>query len=393
MKKVFYKSLILLLLISACLLCFSCAKDTQSKQPQGSIDVEYVVKYFSSSGGQIQGNSCQIVKEGRDGEEIIAVPLDGYAFIEWSDGKTNSARKEYNVHDDINLTARFAKILSVEYSSDGNGYLDGDVSQSIIYGNDATAITAVPDTGYAFWRWSDGVTDNPRQDKSVDKPLNIKAEFTKLLFTLEYLVTDGGHIYSWSKQSVYYGEDAQSVTAVPEIGYEFVGWDDGKTNATRFDNNVTNNFTVTAIFKKKNYTVNYVAGAGGHIDGKKTQSVPYYEQTDPVTAVADDGYRFVGWDDGLSCPATRTDTILQDVTYTAVFEKIVYNVDYYAQNGGRIVGYEHQKVQHGEDSASVIAVADEGYEFVGWSDGVTDATRFESNVTKDFTITALFRKI
>ncbi len=392
MKRILYKSILLLLFISACLLCFSCANNTLSEQQQESIDVEYAINYYSSEGGYIQGNDWQIVKEGQNGEEVTAVPLDGYVFVEWSDGNTNSIRKEYNVHDHINEIARFVKVLSVEYTADDNGYIESNSSQSIVYGNDAATVTAVPNTGYDFLRWSDGVTENPRQDKNITRLLEVRAIFTKKCFSVKYRETDGGSVYSYIDQIVYYGESSKSVTATPDPGYEFVGWNDGVTDATRSDSNISSDFTVTAIFKKKNYTVKYVASLGGHIDGKKTQSVPYLEQADPVTAVADEGFKFVRWesDYSTSMQATRTDTISQDITFTAIFEKSVYDVDYFAKNGGHIVGEDFQKIPHGENSKSVTAVADDGYEFIGWNDGVTDATRSECNVTRNIMVSAVF---
>ncbi len=381
-----------MLLIATCLLCFSCARNKSSEQPQDPPIIEHTIHYTVSTGGQIQGNDEQIVADGQDGEEVTAVPLDGYAFIEWSDGNTSATRKEYNVRNDIDLTARFAEILSVEYTADDNGYIESNNSQSIVYGNDAAAVTAVPNIGYDFLRWSDGVTENPRQDKNITRPLEISAIFTKKFFSVKYQETDGGSVYSYIEQIVYFGESSQSVTATPYPGYEFVGWDDGVKDAVRSDSNITSNITVTAIFKKKNYTVNYVAGIGGHIDGKQTQSVPYLEQASSVTAVADEGYKFVRWEScyNTSTQVTRTDTILEDITFTAIFEKLVYNVDYFAKKGGSIVGEEYQNVPHGGNSTPVTAVADEGYEFIGWSDGVTDATRSESNVTKNITVSAIF---
>lgn len=46
-------------------------------------------------------------------------------------------------------------------------------------------------------------------------------------------------------------EDANefTVTAVPKEGYEFVKWSDGVTTATRTDRNITQNLSVTAVFR------------------------------------------------------------------------------------------------------------------------------------------------
>ncbi len=67
-----------------------------------------------------------------------------------------------------------------------------------------------------------------------------------------------------------------------------------------------------------------------------------------------------------------------------------FTLSYSAGVGGRIIGATQQTVQYGANGTEVIAVPDEGYEFVRWSDGVTTATRTDSNVTANITITAEF---
>jgi uncharacterized repeat protein (TIGR02543 family) len=40
-----------------------------------------------------------------------------------------------------------------------------------------SAITAVPNTGYHFVNWSDGLTTNPRTDTSITSNLSVTAKF------------------------------------------------------------------------------------------------------------------------------------------------------------------------------------------------------------------------
>ena len=67
-------------------------------------------------------------------------------------------------------------------------------------------------------------------------------------FTLSYSASVGGRIIGATQQTVQYGTNGTAVTAVPDEGYEFVRWSDGVTAATRTDNNVTSDITVTAEF-------------------------------------------------------------------------------------------------------------------------------------------------
>ena len=57
----------------------------------------------------------------------------------------------------MTVTANFAiNTYTLTYTAGANGTITGDTPQTVNYGADGTAVTAVPDTGYHFVDWSDG---------------------------------------------------------------------------------------------------------------------------------------------------------------------------------------------------------------------------------------------
>jgi len=63
------------------------------------------------------------------------------------------------------------------YEAGEGGTLLGFVVQTIINGKDGTTVTAVPNTGYLFVSWSDGVLTAARTDVKIYENLRVKASF------------------------------------------------------------------------------------------------------------------------------------------------------------------------------------------------------------------------
>lgn len=136
---------------------------------------------------------------------------------------------------------------------------------------------------------------------------------------------------------VPYGRFVPKATAVPYSCFRFVRWSDGVTTAERDDKDLTADLDVTAYFEPIEYTVKVVATPGGRVscadmdDGTVKLSMQN-SNTDAClfSAVADDGYRFVGWSTGKT--NDRYVFILQNenklfdendfLELTAVFEPI-----------------------------------------------------------------------
>lgn len=64
------------------------------------------------------------------------------------------------------------------YQAGPNGAITGISSQTVSYGSGGSPVTAVPNLGYAFIAWSDGITNNPRLDSTAFSNLTVSASFT-----------------------------------------------------------------------------------------------------------------------------------------------------------------------------------------------------------------------
>ncbi|WP_370574737.1 fibronectin type III domain-containing protein, partial [Methanomethylovorans sp.] len=137
-----------------------------------------ILSYTAGAHGSISGTTPQTVVSGQNGTSVTAVPDTGYHFVIWSDNSTDNPRTDTNVATNISVEASFAiNTYYIVYTAGENGSLTGNGTQSVNYGADGTAVTAVPDGGYYFIQWSDNSTDNPRIDTNVTANITVEAEF------------------------------------------------------------------------------------------------------------------------------------------------------------------------------------------------------------------------
>ena len=145
----------------------------------------------------------------------------------------------------------------------------------------------------------------------------------------------------------------------------------------------------------KKYAVRYRPSdaSEGIIMGKTDQFILPGEDADAVEAVAEKGYIFIGWSDGIETAIRRDKSIQGDMTVYAEFEREKYTVKYTAGEGGKIEGETEQEVAYQKDGEPVTAVAEFGYMFVKWSDGNESAERQDAWITEPLEVEAEFARL
>ncbi len=356
MKKERVLKILYLLLIVAATVCIMSACKEEKEPPQPEY---YTVEYKAGEGGRLNGETTQRVEKGGNTVAVTVMPEEGYIFIGWDDGSKDYMRIDEGITADAIYTARFQQI-TVYYTAGIGGGVVGQNVQFVPIGETAEPVEAVADRGYEFVGWSDGVKSAERTDV-VNEIIRVEARFERIKFGVEYKVSIGGHIDGEMKQTVNYGESAKPVTAVADEGYRFIGWSDGEENAERTDTDVLEDKSVSAQFEQITFGLTYEAGEGGSIAGASSQTVGYWEQGEPVTAMPDHGYKFMQWSDGKTS-ATRTDDGLRrDTEITAEFELVfkTYTFNYNKETSEFSWSY-----QTSDDAPSIDL-------YVGELDGVT----------------------
>lgn len=113
-----------------------------------------------------------------------------------------------------------------------------------------------------------------------------------------------------------------------------------------------------------------------------------------ITAVAAPGYQFSHWE-GMpaNTPANFMASFDQDKRLVAHFTGEAlpeYQLKYTSAAGGYLEGDSLQVVEENGSGTYVLAVAEAGYKFEKWSDGVTDNPRIDQNVSANVVAEAIF---
>lgn len=155
------------------------------------------------------------------------------------------------------------------------------------------------------------------------KDITLYAKWTSITYTLTYMAGPNGSISGTVSQMVNEGGSGSEVTAIPDAGYHFTGWNDGVATASRTDSNVTGNISVTANFALNQYTVTFKDYDNTTL---KTETVSHGGSATAPADPSRDGYTFTGWSASFA-------DITGNLTVTAQ----------YMPNGGITYRVEHNR--------------------------------------------------
>ncbi len=293
--------------------------------------------------------------------------------------------------DDFAITQETAQYTITANSNNTNW---GTVSGGGTYASGATCtLTATANSGYHFESWKKNgtvVSTSASYSFTVTENATYTAYFAVTPVTYYEITTNvtpsgAGTVNGGGT----YPEGATvTLTANANNGYTFDHWQDGNTENPRTIT-VTGNATYTATFTQDTYTITVNANppAGGSVTG----GGPYhYGETATLTATANSGYEFAGWQDG-NTENPRAVTVTGNATYTATFSEV--GTTYFSVTANVSPAGAGTVSGTGTYEAGTVIVltanANPGYTFDHWNDGSTSNPRTVT-VNNDLSFTAYF---
>ena len=350
-----------------------------------------------------------------------------------------------------NILPQPTYIIEYDVNNVDMGYIIGDVKQEVLHGNSASKVIAVPNEGYEFIKWSDGLTSNERTDSNITSSKNIVAIFEEeekeFSFTNEISNTiiqssqnidKNGHIQIEASdtidKSTILNEKIQLFTNELwkfELKFKVTSWGIGNTftfmvvydyengiyalqiEPTRLriclvgDNSVDEYIAlefgnnINKLDVNKEYIFSLIS------NGNSTLSINIIDENNTFVVnnqlITFDKKNYV-----IKCNVIGNSFVSNSnmghsgiIYYLSISdnpdisEDTEYNIIYEVNNDlmGKIEGETTQTILRGQSGTEVVAIANEGYEFIKWSDGVLTPNRTDTNVLNSNTFIAIFKKI
>ena len=276
--------------------------------------------------------------------------------------------------DIYSFIACFSPLSTYNINVSSNPNDAGGVSGGGTYYEGSTCtLTAIPNTGYYFIKWTKNGTEvstNPTYSFTVTEDGNYVAHFSNIYsVTATPNPTNGGTVTGGG--DYIYGHSC-TLNAVAASDYTFLNWTKDNTVVSL---DASYSFTV---IENSNYVANFTSNycsisasaspsAGGTVSGAGTY---LGGTTCTLTATPKTGYRFVRWKkDGneVSTSASYSFTVTENASYVAVFSLKSYSIVAQANpmEGGIVDG--GGTYNYGS-TCTLTAMANTNYTFVNWTE-------------------------
>jgi hypothetical protein len=226
-------------ILLALIIFFSCTKDEPSN---------FFLSVIANTGGTVSIVGGKYESEGKYvsvGEEyaagkivsIKATPDNEYRFVKWSDGSIQNPLN-ITLNSDVMINASFQKAkYNLILTSLGKGTIkeelisSGKGSDPRYNSGSLVKLTAAPDYGYKFTKWSGDLTssDNP-VEVNVNSAKTILAVFELITVNLQINVQGEGEVLEETLEVIspentnYNYGDTVRLTAQAAEGFDFISW-------------------------------------------------------------------------------------------------------------------------------------------------------------------------
>lgn len=208
-------------------------------------------------------------------------------------------------------------------------------------------------------------------------------------YTLTVTAGEGGTV---STEGGTYDEGTEvTITATPDEGYDFVGWEGSDSTENSLTITLNSNESFNALFEFiPIYTLTVLSSEGGIVS---TAGGEYTEGAEvEIIATPNEGFSFTGWEGIEDISSSVIVSVSSNATVTALFEAIPqFTVIVSASEGGTVSTNGGTYLEGSE--FSILATPNSGYEFQRWEEVDALTSSLTVTVSSNISLTAIFIEI
>jgi len=354
--------------------------------------------------------------------DIETTPNPGYEFQHWtnSNGTIIVEQTAFN-HTVVEDKTFIAVYNAIEYTMTAAAETGGSVdpaSQTYIIG-DEVSVSATANTGYDFTGWnvvsgsvpsSLDLTSATLTFDALPNDVELLATFEAIEYTMTATSTEGGSVSP--ETETFTVEDAVTVTATADAGYEFVEWEavsgiDVSDNESSVEGEFTfsgiaDDVELNAVFEAIPYDFSVTADPGNGGTFSATEDTYTVGEEVSVTATAAAGFSFLEWTaTGITLAADDTtgnvatfdmpaNAVTLEATFEAMDNSLVGQVKYFNQFESNMPSNANFMVALYDESGNLVETTTVGNHpdqpnvnsFYGF-DGVTPGMEYTLRIWED----------
>ena len=246
--------------------------------PPTTYTISAVVTPVDAGTVTVNGSTSPVSIEANSTVNLVATPSSGYRFTGWTSSNgdvafadPSSASTTFTMPaDDVTVTANFEQYYTITVNASAGGTVDGGGDYAA---GSSVTLKATANSGYRFVGWMEG-DQTVSTDTTYAFPANsnrsLNAQFEKV-YTVTVNASGGG---TATGGGTYAEGDTVTLTATPDSGYHFDGWNIVSGTVTIQNNQFTmpaENVEIQAIFDRNS--------SGGSSTPTKT---PSQQATDKI---------------------------------------------------------------------------------------------------------------
>jgi len=358
--------------------------------------VKYKISYNLNGGINNEENLIEYTIE-NDNIVLLNPTRDYYNFVEWQFNGSKITEIKGGSSENITLTAIWIeKEYNISYNLN-DGVLNGFNPVKYTVNSNEIIISNPSKKGYKFTGWTGTDLNESTMEVVISTGSfgnrSYIANWEIITYTISYELNYGiNNSHNLDKYTI---ETESVILQNPTRDYyDFVEWQSNGEKITEIKKGSTGNLTITAIWNKKIFNINYELN-GGLVNGFNPNTYDIETKEIHLVNPIKKGYKFIGWT-GTDLNENTMNVVIPTRSngnrlYIANWEIEKYTISYILDNGINNINNPTQYTIE-TDTIELQNPTKEHYDFIEWQLNNDTINKIEKGLTGNIELIAIWRE-